>query len=98
MLRLRERYTSASVSLVPTRQLPSVTLALHQDGWNAITKRAGMTTEQEQAAALHISRQTVWRVRNKKASPGPEFIAAALRAFPEARFEQMFVVVSKAAA
>lgn len=86
---------SATVSHVPNRKSPDVTLALHTEGWNAVTERAGLATELDQAKALHISRQTINRVRNRRAAPGPEFIAAAMRAFPKARFEEMFTVVPK---
>lgn len=78
--------------------LPSVTLGLHAEGWKAVTLRAGLSTDAEQAAALKLSRPHVNRVRNGRKAPGPEFIAAALRAFPGARFEEMFIVVTRAAA
>lgn len=80
------------------RRSPSVTLALHPNGWNAVTVSAGITTDKDLAGALCVSRQTVNRVRNGRAAPGPEFIASAITAFPEATFAQMFTVVPKATA
>lgn len=84
--------------LVANKQSPSVTLALHLEGWKAVTVSAGLSTDMAQAAALHLSRQHVNRVRNGHRAPGPEFIAAAIKAFPESTFEQMFAVVTKDAA
>lgn len=79
-------------------QTPSVTLALHREGWKTVTTRAGLTTDMAQAAVLHLGRPHLNRVRNGRAVPGPEFIAAALKAFPDARFEELFTIVPKALA
>lgn len=93
---LRARDTGTSLSRMANTESPGVTLALHDEGWTAVTVSAGLRTDREQADAMHVSRQTVNRVRNKHAAPGPEFIAAAIRTFPTASFEQMFAVVEKA--
>lgn len=95
---LRKGDRRASLLHVANKQSPSVTLALHVKGWNEVTKRAGLGTDGAQAAALNISRPHVNQVRNGRCVPGPEFIAAALRAFPDAAFEELFMVVAKDAA
>lgn len=72
------------------------TLALNVAEWYRITRAAGLTTEQKQADAIGIARETLNRIRNGR-TPSPEFIAAVRAAFPEVDQDRLFSVVTKAA-
>lgn len=73
------------------------TLALDTVEWNAISQRAGLFTERQQAEVLGVTRETLNRVRNGRQAPGPEFIAAVRIAFPTADTGKLFRLVEKAA-
>ncbi|MDQ0377912.1 transcriptional regulator [Amycolatopsis thermophila] len=48
------------------------------------------------ARAMGVARSTVVRVRAGQIEPGPRFIAGALVAFPELRFEDLFEISATA--
>lgn len=79
-----------TVSHDPTRERPTV--VLNRAGFDAAMARHGDTSIVAFAARAGISRATVHRVRSGQTVPGEEFIAAALAAFPQARFEDLFTV------
>lgn len=51
-------------------------------GWN----------DTELAKNMGINRSQVWRVKEGKNEPGRDFIAGALKAFPEASFDELFIL------
>lgn len=51
-------------------------------GWN----------ESETAANLNVSPEQLWKIKKGKHNPGQDFIAGVLTAFPEASFDDFFIV------
>lgn len=52
-------------------------------------KDAGLN-DTELAKAMGVNRSQIWRVKENKNDPGEEFIAGALKAFPDATFDELF--------
>lgn len=60
-----------------------------------LQKKHNIRFDTDLAAKLNVARSTLWRVRlpaddPRYSAPGKDFIAKALRAFPEATFEELF--------
>lgn len=75
-----------------------LTLSLNSTLWDRTARAAGLGTESEQAAKLGISRTHLSRIRHGHSAPGPEFIAAVRRHFPDVDERALFPVVKKPAA
>lgn len=85
-------------NVLPVPDLPQTgkpTLAVDPQGWTALMRRAGLTTEGAQARALGVSRQHLNLVRNGHRAPGPEFLARVWQRFPDADPRALFPVVTK---
>jgi len=46
----------------------------------------------ELAEKMGINRSQIWRVKEGRNEPGRSFIAGALKAFPEATFDELFIL------
>lgn len=51
-------------------------------GWN----------ESETAANIGVSSEQLWKVKKQIHSPGQDFIVGTLTAFPEADFDELFIL------
>jgi transcriptional regulator with XRE-family HTH domain len=47
-------------------------------------------TDTELAELMEVNRSQIWRVKRGENHPGENFIAGALKAFPEASFDDLF--------
>jgi transcriptional regulator with XRE-family HTH domain len=74
------------------QDLSEATLRLRKDQLWRHAKGYKVTTERELAEHLRISPTTVWRLLRGDIGPGERLIAAALVAFPDLRFEDLFEV------
>ena len=93
---LRTHLNGGSVpDMPPPHKRSRHTLAINVGAWKTLNETAGLRSEKEQAAHLGIDRGTLNRVRNGRAAPGPEFIAAVRRAYPDADLDMIFQVVPK---
>jgi hypothetical protein len=52
-----------------------------------------LTNDRKIACALGIQHSTAWRTGTGATGPSERFIAGALRAFPEIKFEHLFTTV-----
>jgi len=75
------------------RGAPPVTLALNLDEFARLCQVHRLSNDRKIAAALGIQHSTAWRTKTGNTGPSERFIAGALRAFPSARFEQLFRIV-----
>lgn len=66
---------------------------LRTDQFRRHAEKRGLTTDQEVAEHLGVSRTTVMRALNGQHPPGERLIAATLAAFPDVKFEDVFRVV-----
>lgn len=62
--------------------------------WRKFCRMRGWTSENQQAHALGVSPSTINRILKSTQRPSGEFIGAALIAFPELEFADLFEVVS----
>lgn len=53
-----------------------------EKGWN----------ESETAERLNISPEQLWKIKKGKHNPGQDFIAGTLTAFPQASFDDFFIL------
>lgn len=53
-------------------------------------QRKANLTETELAQRIGVDRTTIYRVKRGKSAPGEDFIAGALKAFPEISFDELF--------
>lgn len=67
-------------------------ITLNRPGWERECRRTGLDTDAARATALGVNRTTISQVQNGRRAIGSGFIVAALTAFPDARFEDLFVV------
>lgn len=71
-------------------------VALRLDRYRDFTRAKGWITQEQQAQALNVGQNTISRVlAGIQQRPGPTFIAAVLTAFPEAKFEDLFEIVTE---
>lgn len=70
-----------------------VTLRFNIERYRRLATEQGWKTQDEQANGLGISQATVGKILSRKQIPGPEAIAALLRAFPDQDFRDLFDVV-----
>lgn len=75
---------------VPRPKRARLSIRLRSDKWSAMCAAANLHSESEVASVLGVSRQHVWRIHSGERTPGPDFIAAVLMAFPGVRFEHIF--------
>jgi DNA-binding XRE family transcriptional regulator len=70
-------------------------IKLRTDRLRVHARKLGITSETDIAAHLGVARSTVVRVQNGEVAPGENFIAAALLAFPDLKFEDLFKVTGR---
>jgi hypothetical protein len=68
-------------------------LRLRKDQLWRHARHSGVTTDRELATFLRISPTTVWRLLTDRIGPGERVIAAALLAFPDLGFDDLFEVI-----
>jgi transcriptional regulator with XRE-family HTH domain len=69
------------------------TLRINHEGFDEACTSAGLYNKKAIARRMEIDQATLSRVTNGQATPGPRFIAGALRAFGTSWFAQLFKVV-----
>jgi hypothetical protein len=76
----------------PTQPTPAIylrTAALNQ----ILNAKLGDTArDEDKAAFLGINRVTLWRIRDQQARVGNDLIVRALRAIPDAGFDDLFEI------
>jgi predicted transcriptional regulator len=70
-------------------------IKLRTDRLRVHARKLGITSETGLAAHLGVARSTVVRVQGGTLAPGENFIAAALLAFPDLKFEDLFRVTGR---
>jgi len=68
-------------------------IRLRAEQFRQHARRQGLKSDSASAAYLGMNRSTVRRVLNGEITPGERMIAAALAAFPELTFDDLFEVV-----
>ncbi|MGC5012603.1 hypothetical protein ACLQ2R_17705 [Streptosporangium sp. DT93] len=71
-------------------------IRLRHGEWERHMTSKELTTDDARAAHIGVSRTTVLRIQNGGIQPGREFIAAALCALPDIKFEDLFEVTRAA--
>jgi len=66
-------------------------IQLDIDTFTSFQKKKGWN-ESETAENLNISPEQLWKLKKGKHNPGQDFIAGALIAFPEASFDDFFIL------
>ncbi|WP_433465742.1 hypothetical protein [Spirillospora sp. CA-128828] len=68
-------------------------IALRVDEFSQACRAAGLDNSTARAKRLGIRHTTVSRAERGRTDPGVRFIAAALTAFPDRKFEDLFEVI-----
>lgn len=66
-------------------------IKLNREAFEKYQKEKGLN-DTELAKIMGINRTQIWRVKEGHNEPGKDFIVGALRAFPEASFEELFFI------
>jgi hypothetical protein len=77
---------------------PEPAIRLRTEQFQRHSRLHGLDTDTAKAACLGISRSTWYRILNGDMAPGERFMARALAAFPELKFEDLFEVIEGDAA
>lgn len=62
--------------------------------WAKFCRMRGWESQNQQARALHVAPSTINRILKGDQKPSGEFIGAALTAFPELEFNDLFEVIN----
>jgi hypothetical protein len=69
-------------------------IRLRLDRFEEYAGKLGLATDRERAERIGVDRSTFSRIRKGETAPGERFIGGCLIAFPDAKFEDLFAVVS----
>ena len=89
---MRAQYYGVCMHSTPTSS-PAV-IRLRLDRFEEYAGKAGLITDRERAERIGVDRSTFSRIRKGEIVPGERFIGGCLIAFPDAKFEDLFAVVS----
>jgi len=64
------------------------------DRIDEISAARGLATDTARAERIGVDRSTYSRIRSGDIRPGERFIAGCLRAFPDLKFDDLFIVES----
>lgn len=88
------RAQSYGVCMHSTPTAPPAIIRLRLDRFEEYAGRLGLATDKERADRIGVARSTYSRIRSGEIVPGERFIVGCLVAFPDAKFEDLFAVVS----
>ena len=89
---MRARRYGVCMHSTPTVS-PAV-IRLRLDRFEEYAGKLGLITDGDRAERIGVDRSTFSRIRKGEIVPGERFIVGCLVAFPNAKFEDLFAVVS----